>query len=72
MIHEIGNMTLRIFIPTTYKIGMTTIASSANFQLMKSMKPKAMMPMKHCTTISGANVEYICTLRISLLARLMS
>ena len=65
-------MTRRIRMPTMYRIGITIIEISANAQLMLSMNPNATTPMKHCTMMSGANIEYICTLRMSLLARLMS
>jgi hypothetical protein len=41
-------------------------------QLMLSMKANATTPMRHCTMMSGAKIEYIWTLRMSLLARLMS
>ena len=51
---------------------MTVMAMQASSGLMLSMKPKARTPMQHWTTMSGANVEYICTLRMSLLARLIS
>ena len=39
---------------------------------MLSMKQKATTPMQHWTMMSGAKIEYIWTLRMSLLARLMS
>ena len=71
VIHEMGNITRRILIPTTYRIGMTTMEMRASTQLMLSMKPKATTPIKHCTMMSGAKMEYICTLRISLLTRLI-
>ena len=47
-------------------------AMKASSGEMKSMKMKASTPPKHCTTISGANVEYAWTLRMSLLARLIN
>ncbi len=58
--------------PTTYRIGITIIEISASAQLILSMNPKATTPMKHCTMMSGAKMEYIWTLRMSLFARLMS
>ena len=51
---------------------MMVMAMQAKRTLIESMKPKARTPMEHCTMIRGAKVEYICTLRISLLARLIS
>ena len=39
---------------------------------MLSMKAKATTPMHAWTMIRGAKTEYICTLRMSLLARLIS
>ena len=36
------------------------------------MKPNAITPIEHCTKMSGANVVYICTLRMSEFAREIS
>ena len=67
-----GNITLRILMPTQKRIGIVAIAIKAKGTLMANMNPKATTPMAHCTMIKGANVAYIWTDRISELAREMS
>ena len=51
---------------------MIVRATSASSGSIETMKPKASTPIEACTMISGAKVEYICTLRMSELARLIS
>ena len=48
------------------------MAMKASGTLIDSMKPKAITAIEHCTRISGANVMYIWTERMSELARLIS
>ena len=72
MIQEMGNMTWRIRMPAQNRNGITDMATRASGTLIESMKQKATIPMQHCTRISGANVAYICTERMSELAREMS
>ena len=67
-----GKSTRRILRPTKYRIGITTMAIHANSGSMLSMKPKARTPIDDWTKMSGAKVEYICTLRMSELARLIN
>ena len=51
---------------------MVAMAMKARGTLMDSMKPKATMAMEHCTRMEGAKVMYICTDRMSELAREIS
>ena len=51
---------------------MVAMAMKASGTLIDSMKPKAITAIEHCTRISGANVMYIWTERMSELARLIS
>ncbi len=51
---------------------MVTMATKASGTLIDSMKPKATTAMLHWTRIMGANVMYICTDRMSELAREIS
>ena len=52
--------------------GIAAMATKASGTLMESMKAKATSAMEHCTRIMGANVRYICTERMSELAREIS
>ena len=52
--------------------GMDAMATKASGTLMESMNAKATNAMEHCTRIIGANVRYICTERMSELAREIS
>ena len=52
--------------------GIDAMATNASGTLMESMKPNATIAMEHCTRIMGANVRYICTERMSELAREIS
>ena len=52
--------------------GIDAMATKASGTLMESMKPKATTAMEHCTRIIGAKVRYICTERMSELAREIS
>ena len=52
--------------------GMDAMATKASGTLMESMKANATKAMEHCTRIMGAKVRYICTERMSELAREMS
>ena len=51
---------------------MVAMATKARGTLIESMTPKAMTAIEHWTRISGANVMYIWTERMSELAREMS
>ena len=72
MSHDTGNIDLRILTPTKKTKGMVAMATKARGTLIDSMKPKATTAMQHCTRIIGAKVMYICTERMSELAREMS
>ncbi len=52
--------------------GIATIATRASTTLIESMKPKATTATRHCTRIDGPKIRYICTARISELAREIS
>ena len=52
--------------------GMVAIATNASGTLVASMYPKATTAMEHWTMINGAKVRYICTERMSELAREIS
>src|SRR5579863_6839986 len=67
--HDTGNIDLRILTPTTTTAGIVAIATRANGTLMDNMNPKATTATPHCTRIDGPNVMYICTERMSELAR---
>jgi hypothetical protein len=51
---------------------MVAMAMKARATLMESMKPNATTAMEHWTRMEGAKVMYICTERMSELAREMS
>ena len=72
MSHDTGNIDLRMRWPTMKTKGMVNMATKARATLIESMKPKATRAMLHCTRIIGAKVMYICTERMSELAREMS
>ena len=51
---------------------MVAMATKASGTLIESMKPKATTAIEHWTRINGAKVRYICTERMSELAREIS
>ena len=69
---DTGNIDLRILTPTITTKGIVAMATKARGTLMESMKQNATTAMLHCTRMLGAKVRYICTERMSELAREMS
>ena len=72
MSQDTGNMSLRIFTPTQNTSGMVAMATNARPTLMLSMYAEATTATPHWTRMDGAKARYICTERMSELARDMS
>ena len=72
MSHDTGKSDFRIITPTRYTSGIVTIEMSASGTSIDSMNPNATSAIEHCTRMSGANVMYSCTERMSEFAREIS
>jgi hypothetical protein len=70
--HDTGNICFRMRTPTIHTNGIVDIVTNARGTLIDSISAKARMATLHCTRMLGANARYICTERMSELAREMS
>ena len=72
MSHDTGNISRRIFTPAMKTNGMVDSATNASGTLIDSISANARRTTLHCTRMNGACDRYICTARMSELAREMS
>ena len=70
--HDTGNIRLRILSPAMKTNGIVESATNASVTLIVIIRMKASTTTLHCTRMNGACDRYICTARMSELAREMS
>ncbi len=71
-IHDSGNIWLRSRAPATYVSGITARATRVRPTWIDAISTTATAKLTSCRVSSGANVQNICTERMSELAREIS